>query len=201
MLDTGLILLNWFCLAIFAATGAIVAAHKRMDMIGFAMLATVTGIGGGTIRDLLLGATPVFWIRQPEYLVVCVVVGALVFHSRKIRKAPVLVWFDAVGLALFCVTGAEQATIAGAGAIAAITMGVVTATFGGIVRDVLGGESPMIFRKEIYISAALCGSAAFVLLSQAGVARGAAFISGFIVCLALRAASIRFQWSLPQFRE
>ena len=100
MLQTLAETLSWLGLAVFAATGAIVAAHKKMDVIGFAMLATVTGIGGGTLRDLLLGLSPVFWVRQPQALLVCFVVGCLVFFSAKIRNAGFLVWFDAIGLAV-----------------------------------------------------------------------------------------------------
>lgn len=200
MLEAVTTFLSWFGLAVFAATGAIVAAHKKMDIVGFAMLATVTGIGGGTIRDLLLGLAPVFWVRQPEYLIVCVSVGIAVFFSRRIRQAPVLIWFDAMGLALFCVVGAERALLAGAGPAVAVAMGIVTATFGGIVRDVLGGESPIIFSKEIYITAALAGALAYVGLVGLDVSRELAFVSGFALCLALRSASVYFDWSLPQFR-
>ena len=191
--------LNWFGLAVFAATGAIVAAHKKMDVVGFAMLATVTGIGGGTLRDLLLGLAPVFWITRPEILLVCVAVGCLVYFSGKIRNAAYLIWFDAIGLALFCVTGAERALSAGAGAVVAVAMGVVTATFGGIIRDVLGGESPIIFSREIYISAALLGALTYVGLIGLSVAGDLAFVCGVGACFALRAASIHFSWSLPQF--
>ncbi len=191
--------LNWFGLAVFAATGAIVAAHKKMDVVGFAMLATVTGIGGGTLRDLLLGLAPVFWITRPEILLVCVAVGCLVYFSGKIRNAGYLIWFDAIGLALFCVTGAERALSAGAGAVVAVAMGVVTATFGGIIRDVLGGESPIIFSREIYISAALLGALTYVGLIGLSVAADLAFVCGVGACFALRAASIHFRWSLPQF--
>lgn len=198
MLETITTVLNWVGLAVFAATGAIVAAHKKMDIVGFAMLATVTGIGGGTVRDLLLGLAPVFWVRQPEYLLVCVVVGGLVFFSRRVRNATFLIWFDAIGLSLFCVAGAERALTAGAGPAIAVAMGVVTATFGGIIRDVLGGESPIIFSKEIYITAALIGALAYVGLIGLSVPHDVAFMCGFAACLAVRGASIYFNWSLPQ---
>lgn len=201
MLSTIVEFLNWFGLAVFAATGGIVASHKKMDVVGFAMLATVTGIGGGTLRDLLLGLTPVFWITRPEVLLVCVAVGCLVFFSGKIRNAGYLIWFDAMGLALFCVTGAERALSAGAGAVVAVAMGVVTATFGGIIRDVLGGESPIIFSREIYISAALLGALAYVGLIGAGAPGDVAFVSGILACFGLRAAALHFRWSLPQFGQ
>lgn len=198
MLETITTLLNWLSLAVFAATGAIVAAHKKMDIVGFAMLATVTGIGGGTLRDLLLGLSPVFWIAQPEYLIVCVLVGCLVFFSAWIRTAAFLTWFDAIGLSLFCVAGAERALGAGAGPVAAVAMGVVTATFGGVIRDVLGGESPIIFSKEIYITAALFGALTYVAAIGLGLSHDLAFVCGYAACLSLRAASIYFNWSLPQ---
>jgi uncharacterized membrane protein YeiH len=106
-----------------------------------------------------------------------------------------------MGLALFCVTGAERALLAEAAPVVAVAMGVVTATFGGIIRDVLGGESPIIFSREIYITAALIGSTAYVGLTGLGVARDVAFMGGFLACLMLRAASLYFHWSLPQFKD
>jgi uncharacterized membrane protein YeiH len=157
MLSTATAVLDWFGVIVFAVTGALVASRKQMDVVGFALLGTVTGIGGGTLRDIFLGELPVFWVREPAYLVTCVLVSCLVFFTAHIPQSryKVLLWLDAFGLALFAVTGAEKALLAGAGPVVATAMGVTTATFGGIVRDVLGGESPVILTREIYISAAL----------------------------------------------
>src|SRR5690606_18631255 len=146
MFDTFAALLDWFGIVVFAITGALVASRKQMDLVGFVLLGTVTGIGGGTVRDTLLGALPVFWVREPGYLVACVLVSAAAFLLAHIPQSRyrLILWCDAVGMALFAVTGAEMALLAGAGAVVAIAMGVTTATFGGIIRDLLGGESPVI---------------------------------------------------------
>ena len=202
MLQTVTTILDWFGLCVFAVTGALVASRKQMDIIGFALLGSVTGIGGGTIRDVLLGATPVFWVREPAYLVTCVVVSAATFFVAHIPQSRhrLLLWFDAVGLALFAVTGANLALMQGAGATIAIAMGVATATFGGIIRDILGGESPIILSQEIYITAALAGAVAFVGLLAFGVSRDVALIAGFAGGFALRAAALHWGLSLPRYR-
>lgn len=194
--------LDWFGVIVFAITGALVASRKQMDLVGFALLGTVTGIGGGTIRDVVLGLLPVFWVREPAYLVTCVLVSCLVFFTAHIPQSRYrfLLWLDAVGLALFAVTGAERAMLSGAGSIAAIAMGVITATFGGMVRDVLGGESPVILAREIYVSAALLGASSFILLIGIGAPHDGALISGFMVVLLVRGAALRWDWSLPRYR-
>lgn len=162
MLSTFLTAIDWFGTAVFAVTGALVASRKRMDIVGFILLGCVTGIGGGSLRDAMLGSLPVFWVREPVYLAICVAVSAATFFLAHIPewRYRVLLWLDAAGLALFCVTGADRALTAGASAFIAVAMGVVTATFGGVIRDILGGESPLILRKEIYVTAALAGAVA-----------------------------------------
>ena len=162
-------LLRWLDLAgiaVFAASGALVASRKRMDAVGFILIAAVTGFGGGTLRDLLLGRTPVFWLRDPALLAVASSVALLVFFTahRIESRFRALLWADAVGLALYAVLGAEIALLAGAKPWAAVLLGVVTATFGGVVRDVICNEIPLLLRKEIYALAALAGATVFVLL-------------------------------------
>lgn len=173
-----------------------------MDVIGFIVLGTVTGIGGGTLRDLLLGL-PVFWIREPAYLVACALVSVLVFFAAHIPRSRyrILLWLDAIGLALFAVTGAEKAAQAGADYIVAVAMGVLTATVGGIVRDVLGGGTPVILTREIYASAALAGAVVYVASTAIGAAREPALGAGFAVGLLVRAAALRYGWSLPRYRQ
>lgn len=116
--------LDWFGIAVFAVTGALVASRKQMDIFGFALLGTVTGVGGGTIRDVLLGALPVFWVQQPAYVLTCVAVSTLVFFFAHVPQSRyrVLLWLDAAGLALFAVLGAEKALAAGAGPVVAVFM-------------------------------------------------------------------------------
>src|SRR3954447_22720143 len=144
---------------------------------------------------------PVFWVQESAYLITCVLVSELVFFAAHIPQSRYryLLWLDAVGLALFAVTGAEKAAQAGAGATVAVAMGVTTATFGGIVRDLLGGETPVILTREIYASAALAAAAVLVVLTAAGAPREWAVGSGFAVGLAIRAAALRYGWSLPRY--
>lgn len=203
MIATLIAILDLFGVAVFAVTGALVASRKQMDIVGFALLATVTGIGGGTLRDLLLGFSPVFWVHQPVYVVICVAVAAVVFFTAHIPESRyrLLLWLDALGLSVFCVVGAEKALAAGTDPFIAIVMGVITATFGGLVRDVLGGEIPVILRKEIYASAALAGSVALVGGVAAGLPAAAAAFAGFAICLVIRGLALQRGWSLPVYRR
>jgi uncharacterized membrane protein YeiH len=201
MFETVTMMLDWLGVVAFTVSGALVASRKEMDIVGFALLGTATGIGGGTLRDLLLGL-PVFWVREPAYLVTCILISGLVFFTAHIphSRYKALLWLDAVGLALFAVTGAEKAALADANGIVAVAMGVVTATFGGILRDLLGGEVPVILSREIYVSAALAGAAAFVLLMTLGAPRELSTGVGFAIGFLVRAAALQRGWSLPRYR-
>jgi uncharacterized membrane protein YeiH len=202
MFETVTIALDWLGVVVFAITGSLVASRKQMDIVGFTFLGVATGVGGGTLRDILLGA-PVFWIREPNYLITCVLVSGLVFFTAHIPQSRYrfLLWLDAIGLALFAVTGAEKALHAGADGIVAVAMGVITATFGGIIRDLLGGESPVILSREIYVSAAFAGAVIFTSLVALGVPRELALGTGFAVGLLVRAAALHHGWSLPRYRQ
>jgi uncharacterized membrane protein YeiH len=202
MLATLISLLDLFGMAVFATSGALVASRKQMDIFGFILLGTVTGIGGGTIRDLLIGIQPVFWVSQPAYLWVCIIVSSVVFFTAHIPESRyrVLLWVDAAGLAAYAVVGAEKALAAGTDALVAVTMGVVTAAFGGIVRDVLGGESPIILRKEIYVTAALAASLVFVVAMAIGIASVPASLAAVAVGFAVRGCALHWGWSLPAYR-
>lgn len=166
MFQTATAALDWLGIIAFTVTGALVASRKQMDVVGFVVLGTITGIGGGTLRDMLLGL-PVFWVHEPAYLITCALASSLVFFAAHIPRSRYryLLWLDAIGLALFAVTGTEKAAHAGADPTVAVAMGVIAATFGGIVRDLLGGESPVILSREIYASAAVAGALVFVVLT------------------------------------
>lgn len=194
--------LEWGGMVVFAMSGALVASRKQMDVFGFILLACATGIGGGTLRDLLLGLTPVFWISQPAYLVVCVGVAILTFFTAHIPQSrlKLLLWLDAFGMALFAVVGAEKALDAGAGPTIAVAMGVVTASFGGIIRDILGGEAPIVLRREIYVTAAFLGCVAYVGLIGLGMGAAVAAVAGFLVTLITRGAALIWGWSLPVYK-
>ncbi|MGU9979935.1 trimeric intracellular cation channel family protein [Phreatobacter sp. HK31-P] len=194
--------LEWAGVAVFALTGALVAARKQMDPFGFALLGTVTGIGGGTLRDVLLGARPVPWILDPTVVIICAVVALAAFftahHFEREGRARTILWADAMGLALFTVTGTAKALEAGAPAISAVLLGVVTATFGGIIRDILAGDVPLALRRDVYVTASLAGAIAFVLANR--------FLSpafddllGFAVVFTIRGLAIARSWSLPQY--
>jgi uncharacterized membrane protein YeiH len=197
------VLAEFSAVAVFAVTGALVASRKEMDIFGFALLATVTGIGGGTVRDLMLGRLPVFWVVEPSFVAVCLVVSTVVYFTAHIPQSRyrVLLWLDAAGLGLVAVLGAERGLAAGAGDFIATVMGVITAVFGGIIRDVLGGESPVILRKEIYVIPALIGAAAFVALEHAGWERWATLTTGALACFVVRGLAIQYRWALPTYRS
>ncbi|MCX7933296.1 MAG: TRIC cation channel family protein [Rhodovarius sp.] len=201
-LDTILGLLDVVAMAAFAASGALAAARARMDIVGFALIAAVTGFGGGTLRDLLLGRLPLFWLKAPGLLALTTAVAVVVFFGahRLAGRGHALLWADALGLAMYAVLGAEIARTAGADPWAAVLLGVVTATFGGILRDVICNQVPLILRKEIYALAALAGAALFILLCEAEVRRDVAIPAGMALAFAIRAAAIRFGWSLPPYR-
>lgn len=200
--ETATTFLDWFGLCVFAITGALVASRKEMDIFGFVLLGSLTGIGGGTIRDVVLGITPVFWVEEPAYILTCIVAACLTFFLAHIPQSRYryLLWFDAFGLALFAVAGAERALMHDTGATIAIAMGVATATFGGILRDLVGGETPVILGQEIYVTAALAGAGVFVLLHTLGIPREIAMGGGFAAGVALRAAGIIWGLSLPRYK-
>lgn len=202
-LDTFLRWLDFAAIAVFAASGALVASRKRMDVVGFTMVAAVTGLGGGTMRDLLLGRTPLFWLRAPELLAICAGAAVLVFFTAHLVESRfrALLWADAVGLALYAVVGAEIGLLAGADPWAAVLLGVMTATFGGIVRDVICNELPLILRREIYVTAAAAGSSTLVLLQTQAAPREVAVAAALLVGFGIRAAALLRGWALPAYRE
>ncbi len=196
-------ILSWLEVAAIcaaAASGALVAARNRMDLFGFVLIGTVTGLGGGTLRDLVLGRLPLFWLNRPELLAVIALISALVFVGGRSLRSNALLWVDALAMALYAVLGAEIALLAGADAWAAVLLGVVTATFGGIIRDVICNEVPLLLRKEIYALAALAGAALFVVMRVNEVQRDGAITAGIALAFGVRAAAIRFGWSLPPYR-
>lgn len=185
----------------FALTGALKASQKDMDVFGMMLMASVVGIGGGTVRDLLLGIRPVFWVDRPEYILICIgiAVGAFFVAHRLPSRQWWLAWADAIGLATFCVVGAQVALGAGAPPVVAVLMGIMTATFGGIMRDVLCAEIPLILQREIYAMAAAAGAIVYVLGHALTGNEPVSAVLAFCVAFAARAAGILFQLSLPRF--
>jgi uncharacterized membrane protein YeiH len=189
-------------IAVFAATGALAASRKQLDIVGFLFLASVTAIGGGTFRDLILGA-PVFWVAEPAYVIVCAAVAVIVFFTAHLieYRYIALLWLDAVGLSAYCVFGAWKGlTLTGSPTIG-VVMGVLTATFGGILRDLLANEPSVLLRPEIYVTSALAGSATFTLLTLSGAPLFAAALAGFLAAFLVRGGALRFGWSFPAYRS
>jgi len=190
--------IDLFGVAVFAISGALVAARKQMDLFGMIVLAVVTGIGGGTLRDLLLGV-PVFWINQPVYILVgtgSAVAAAILGRFVTLGRWPLLA-ADALGLAFFCVLGAAKALQAGAGPVIVTLMGVMTGVVGGVVRDILSGEVPLILRHDLYATCAVVGAGTFEILLAIGVPIELAVWVGMLAALALRLAAIRWHLGLP----
>ena len=187
-------------LAVFAASGALAAAKRAQTMVTLAFFALVTGVGGGTMRDLLIGA-PVFWTHDSRPAAICLIVAFAIWATpERWWKGAALDWFDAVGLAAYAVYGAAKALGYGIPPVPAFVMGVVTACVGGIIRDVLAGEPSILMRPELYVTAAALSAALYVTLTLLGLpgAIGAviAAASGF----ALRAAAIHYHLGLPAYR-
>lgn len=187
--------------AVFAVTGALVASRKQMDIVGFLWLGVVTGVGGGTLRDLLLGV-PVFWVIDPAPVAVCLAVAALVHFGAHLlgSRYRVVLYLDAFGMALVTIAGTSKGLDAGAGPLVAVVMGVITAAFGGIVRDLLGQEPSILLRREIYVSASAVGAVLFVGLVALGFSRDLAMALGLTAACLIRILAIRFDWALPVFR-
>jgi uncharacterized membrane protein YeiH len=196
------LVLDLLGVAVFAASGALTASRQQLDIVGFLLVGTVTGIGGGTLRDLLLGVAPVFWVEAPVYVLVTFAVAALVFFTAHLIESRfrALLWADAAGLALFAALGAEKALDHGAPAAVALLMGVMTATFGGLVRDVLCNEVPLILRREIYATAAALGAGSLVLLDLAGAPRAPVLILACLVGFSARGLAIVTGFSLPPYK-
>ncbi len=201
-MNTLISLLDLAGVVAFAATGALLAGRRTMDVLGGVMLAFVTGIGGGTLRDLVLDA-PVFWLTQPKYLWACLLGFAIVYVAvRRFGEAPraTINLIDSVGLAVFSVLGAQKALDLGQMPVVAVIMGVLTGCGGGILRDVLANEIPMVLsRKRLYATTSLAGATLFVTLVP--YAPSLAMIAGFVLVFGLRLGAIFLDWRLPLFPE
>ncbi len=192
-LGPGILAMMYFGDVVFAVSGALTAARHRMDIVGFVMIGTITGIGGGTIRDLLLGRT-VWWTRNPTELILCMAAALVTFfYIRKdILRNRGLIWSDALGLSAFAVVGSHIAMDKGVPLVVAVFMGALTATGGGVIRDVLTQTRPMITCGELYATAALAGSTTYVFLTYFSLVPGFAAPIAFLVAFALRAAAVVF---------
>ncbi|WP_252470738.1 trimeric intracellular cation channel family protein [Microbulbifer okhotskensis] len=198
-------LLHWFDLigiAVFAFSGVLAAGHKQMDLFGAVVLACVTATGGGTVRDIILNI-PVFWLEHTYYLWIAAITGVVSFYLIRYLRVPMrlLMVADAIGLAVFVVIGTQKVLEMGYSATIAIVMGVMTGTFGGVIRDVLSGDIPLLLRREIYATAALTGAAVLVALDASGqLPRELVVAIAVFVTLAIRLAALRWNLSAPVAR-
>lgn len=186
--------------AVFATSGALAAGRRRMDVLGVVVIAIVTAIGGGTIRDVLLDRHPVFWIEDPSHLVVSMIAAVFTLGYARFRRPPThsLAVADALGLALFTIVGAQIAEEKLSDAILIVLMGTMTGVAGGVIRDVLSAEIPLIFRKgELYATAAIAGAALYLVLETFGIPRPAAALIGMTAIAGLRLAAIFWGLHLP----
>jgi len=188
--------------AVFAASGVLAARDRDLDLLGVIVVAAITAIGGGTLRDLLLDRHPIFWVFDAWYLVV--IIASAVLTVAYVRRWPppstTLLVADALGLALFALSGAQLAEAAQCPPLIVVLMGTMTGVTGGVLRDVLTAQVPLILRREIYVTAAIAGIAGYLALQALGMPRGLAFGAGMIVVVAMRLLAIRWGLHLPIVR-
>ena len=196
--------LVWFLdhlgLAVFAISGALAAAEKRLDILGFVLFATITGVGGGTLRDLLLN-TDIFWIVSPNYIWVCICAALLTwfFAGRFDSLRVPLLWVDALGMALFAVLGTQKALQFDVPTIVAVGMGMMTASFGSLIRDTLLKRTVVLLEPDIYVTAALLGAVCYVLLDALKLGEDIALWVSVFAAFSLRAAAMMFSLRLPKY--
>ena len=188
---------------LFALSGGIIAARKSLDPFGAAVIGAVAGMGGGTLRDVILGALPVYWVGEPAYLAAALIGGLAGYYGSELVRGEAgarqraLVWADAAGLSVFCVIGAQAGLAAGAHWGIALLTGVMSAAFGGLIRDVIVNELPLVLRAEVYALAALFGAGVYVAAVNLGVAESIAAAGAAFAAFCLRGCAILFNWSLP----
>jgi uncharacterized membrane protein YeiH len=197
-----LYLLDLLGVAVFSVSGAIAAGRKRFDLLGIAVIATVTAIGGGTIRDVLLNRHPVFWIKDPTYLLVILAAAALTILYTRFRELPrpALLIADSFGLALFTIIGAQVAEERNLSGAMVVVMGTITGAAGGLLRDVLSAEVPVLLRQtDLYATAAILGATAYQVSQGVGLGRTPAALVGIAAVAGLRLAAILWGLRLPVF--
>ncbi len=187
---------------VFAISGVLAASEKKFDVFGASILGIVTAVGGGTLRDVLIGSTPVGWMLNPHYSIVIgvgIILG-LLFKNKILQLRKTMFLFDTIGIGLFTILGLQKTLNIGLSPMIAILMGTVSAVFGGVLRDVLSNEVPLIFRKEIYATACLAGGIIFIFLSAfSGWSDINMFIS-ILVIIVIRILAVRYHWALPPIK-
>ena len=187
--------------AAFAISGALSAMNRKLDVFGIFIIAFVTGIGGGTVRDILIGNTPVTWMDNIIYiyLIGIVTILSIIFRTKINYLKTSLFLFDTIGLGIFTIIGVETGIQNNLNPIISVALGVMTGTFGGVIRDILCNEIPVIFRKEIYATACLIGGLVFIILHKLGVEREIIYIVTSLIVISIRLVVVKFKISLPSF--
>lgn len=197
-----LYLLDLFGVAVFAISGALAAGRKSLDLLGVVIIAVVTAVGGGTTRDLLLDRHPVFWIADPTYLLVIIIAALFTIWYTQYQDTPekALLIADAFGLSVFTIMGAQITQEVVSNSVIIVIMAAITGTVGGLIRDVLSNEIPLIMRRDIYATAALAGATVYLLLQLTTLLPTTNIILGMIVVVGLRLAAIQWNLHLPKFK-
>ena len=183
----------------FAISGVLVAMEKKLDLFGVFIIAFVTAVGGGTLRDILIGNTPVAWMLAPvyTYTILGAVIFAIVFRERLRYLRKSLFLFDTIGIGLYTLVGIEKGLQAELMPLMCIALGTITACFGGVIRDILCNEIPVIFRREIYATACILGGAFFFLIRRFPIVDEYAYVAGIVVVIGIRLLAVRFKIALP----
>ena len=195
-------LLEMLGTAAFAVSGALAASRKRMDIFGFCVLALMPAVGGGTIRDIIIDRVPVFWVSDNRYVAVAIIAALVVFfapHPKPGGRRQLLIWADALGLSLFAALGTQICLQYETGPMVAVMLGVTTAVTGGMIRDIICNEIPLILEREIYATAAFAASLAYVLAEGLGAGNSISLAVAVVTGLVVRGLAIRYNWSLPSF--
>jgi uncharacterized membrane protein YeiH len=187
----------------FAISGALVASDKKFDLFGVIIIAFVTAVGGGMLRDVLIDAHPINWIGDLNYLytIFIAVVFTFLFKSKIAHLSKTLFLFDTIGLSVFTLLGLEKGLTLHLNPFIALIMGMISAVFGGVLRDVLTNKIPLIFEKEIYASACLAGGFSYLLLSYFNISQNLIFITSAFVIVIIRVIAIKFQLQLPRIKD
>lgn len=197
-------LLDYGSVLIFAITGALVASRAQLDLVGFAFIACLTALGGGTIRDLLLDRNPIFWIDNPAYLAVAACASLIIFFTAHLMESRmrVLIWLDSFALAIAVAAGAGVALSLDQSPVIVILMGMITGCMGGLMRDVVVGQVPLVLKQgELYVTAAFAGAAAGTLAIFYQLDTALALLACACITWILRAGSLYFGWHLPVYKS
>lgn len=187
----------------FAISGVLAALRKKLDIFGVFIIAFVTAVGGGTIRDILIGIEPVTWLQNNVYMYVIIitVIFALIFREKLKYLRTSLFLFDSIGIGLYTLIGIEKGVAAGLSAVMCVALGTITACFGGVVRDILCNEIPVIFHKEIYATACIAGGAVYFLLGFLPINEDILFVISILIVIAIRLLAVKFELALPNIHK